>query len=184
MPSVEISWDSHAHDHGPFYSCTALTHVDWGDSSVLITYGLFSRCRSIDYYDGILPKGLTSIGDMAFFNCISLTRMIFYEGMELFGQEILRECLALRYVEFPATTRKMSLYRLCWDACRDGIHIVVKAMIPPELSSSDTSDNRTRYFYVPDDSLEAYQATEGWSSQTVKPISELPDGYRAMGTLR
>lgn len=185
MPPTLLHWRA-SWGCNPFNNCKSLRHVDWGDCMVDETYSMYMNCSAIDYYEGILPLNLKTLNGIEFCFCTSLTRMIFYEGITDFGGEIFRGCTSLRYVEFPASTTAMSMYRLFLEVPRDRLHVVIKAINPPTFT--DVASGwwmETVRWYVPDESVEAYKATEalqGVASQ-VYPISELPDEYRAMGTL-
>ncbi|MBQ9231583.1 MAG: leucine-rich repeat protein [Prevotella sp.] len=177
MPPVNITYGNIRAlygDRSPLAGCTSLTHVDWGMCHPAYTHMLYYGCTSLDYYDGILPKGLTSIGNAMFFNCRSLTRMIFYEGITEFGESLFQNCLALRYVVFPASTKVISLVSLTRDAYTGGIHIAIRAINPPACSTGGY--NRTMHFYVPDESVDTYKATPGWSTYVgyINPISKFP----------
>jgi hypothetical protein len=171
------------YNRSPISGCSALTHVEWGQAHPLYTHGLFQNCRAINYYDGILPQGLTAIGNGVFSGCWALSRMIFYEGICTFGESLFQTCTSLRYIEYPSTATSISLVSLTRDAYTGGIHIVIKAAVPPACTTGGY--NRTMYFYVPDGSVAAYKAASGWSSyaSNIRAISELPSEYRAMGTV-
>ena len=184
MPPLPIFYNASTGvgSRSPFYNCTKLSKVYWGSCRPVYTHNLFEGCSALEYYDGILPAGLTIFGG-GFSNCRSLTRMIFYEGIESFGGSCFQGCSSLRYIEYPATSKSISLYNLTRWAFSGGIHIVIKATTPPTCTTG--GQNASMFFYVPDESVEVYKAAEGWSiyAHRIYPISELPDEYRAMGTL-
>lgn len=182
VPFLYGNYDGSQGNRSPFYNCAKLKRVYWGDCRPLYTSSLFGNCSSLEYYDGILPAGLKKLDGM-FGGCTSLTRMIFYEGIEEFGGLMFQSCNSIRYVEFPSTTKSLSLLNMTRWAFTGGIHIVVKATIPPTCKTG--GENRPLFFYVPASALDAYKSASGWVdyANRIYPMSELPDEYRAMGTL-
>ena len=187
MPPVLITYytGNNRWDNSPFARCSSLIKVNWGDCELGATLGLYYECSSLDYYDGILPAGLKKVASAAFFGT-TLTRMIFPEGIEEFGGSIFRGNGYIRYVELPSSTKSLYTNNLFHETHRNGIYVVIKAINPPILNNSENTWWTGKvYWYVPDESVEAYKAEEGWNSfaDNIHPISELPDEYRAMGTL-
>ena len=109
----------------------------------------FNGCTSLA---GItLPASLTSIGDYAFRNCTSLAGITLPDTLTSIGGGAFNGCKSLQYIRIEATT-------------------------PPTLSNTDAIPSTIRAIYVPDASVEAYQAATNWSSfaSKIKGISEMP----------
>ena len=181
MPPATLYYNKNNWDYSPFAYCKKLVRVNWGECDLGATITLFRGCSSLDYYDGILPNNLTEVQVACFMGCVSLTRMIFYEGIQTFGSDLFRDCSSIRYVEFPSSTKKLSLTYLFDGTHRNGIYVVMKAVNPPTLGGTYNQWWTERvYWYVPEESVAAYKAAESWSnvSGNIYPMSELPDEFR------
>lgn len=135
-----------------------------------------------------------------------LTKFIFPEGVKN-TQERFRGNESLQYAEFPSTIINLGD---CYNLGRDAKHripcIVVKAVTPPDWHGWNPNDTGGSgkglgweqiplAIYVPDGSVNAYKNfTNGgtnneqlWARQDIKdiikPLSELPQMYREMGTV-
>lgn len=158
-----------------------------------------------DWDPSLLPNQLSFHRIQLFNAWTKLQKIIFPEGITA-TDENFREMLALQYVEFPSTITEMGYAN---DIGRDGRNVpcvVVKAVTPPTWNGynpNDTSGNGLGFgrgklplaIYVPDNSVTAYKSiTSGgtnnesaWASPdiqaVIKPMSEMPQLYRDMGTV-
>ena len=117
--------------------CSSLTSVTIGNSVTSIRGKAFENCSSLA--DVTIPNSVTSIGDGAFRNCSSLTSVTIPNNVTSIGQTVFYNCINLTEVSVLATK-------------------------PPALFvlNSFTFPN-TIPIYVPQASLTAYQAADGWS---------------------
>lgn len=97
-----------------------------------------------------IPDTVTTIGNYSFFGQTGLTSITIPASVKSIGMMAFYECTSMKEMIFQSTA-------------------------PPTLDSNaiSTSTNKTVY-YVPDDSLLAYQTAEVWMdySSRIKPISE------------
>lgn len=135
-----------------------------------------------------------------------LKKIIFPEGVTAAADQY-RACQALQYIEYPATITDIGD---SWDFGRNSGHnipaMVIKAVTPPNWSGYQPNSSYAfgRGFgydmfpigiYVPDNSVTAYKSIanggtdneQAWASDyikdRIKPLSELPQIYREMGTV-
>ena len=98
-------------------------------------------------------SGIITLENSAFDGCSSLAEIILPAGVTSIGNDAFKNCSSLQY-------------------------IVVKATTPPTLSSTNAIPSTIGAIYVPDESIEAYQAATNWNSSTfatkIKGISEMP----------
>lgn len=193
MPPIATSWSRTYWDHAPFYNCKSLVKVNW--NNCIITggergykyNGLYAKCESLKWYDGILPPGCDEISADMFDNS-GIDKIIAPEGVEMINS--LYNCPKCTYIELPSTLTEISAKH--WGRnmnLRHGgtgqIVMVCKATIPPTLTYVDGFHDADTIIYVPDDSVSAYQTT--WSAfprlASINGLSELPETYKNMGTL-
>ena len=87
-----------------------------------------------------IPESVTTIGDLAFYNCTSLTSVTIGDSVTTIGEGAFYGCTSLKYVYCKATT-------------------------PPALESSWVFNNNAsgRRIIVPIGSGEAYKTAKYWS---------------------
>lgn len=135
-----------------------------------------------------------------------LQKIIFPEGVTITA-EYLKGCESIQYVEYPTTITDIGS---AWDFGRDAKHrvpcVVIKATTPPSWEGWNPSNtgatglgfgwnNFPLAIYVPDNSVTAYKSIQAgntdneqaWAStyiqDLIKPMSEMPQLYRDMGTV-
>lgn len=96
----------------------------------------------------IFDGGVTSIGDMAFYDCSSLASINIPNSVTSIGHSAFYGCSALTSITCEAVT-------------------------PPTLDSGNRLSNVTAV-YVPAESIEAYKTATNWSyySREIQPISD------------
>ena len=171
------------------------------------THVIYDGLRNLTWKDGLIPSGITDFTYLYIFrSCKSIDRVLYPEGAVYTDDSFFR-LEALEYVEFPYTVTSMGS---AWNIFRDGRVpvMVIKAVTPP-LWYKDATDTSGRgegicwgrvptAIYVPDNSVNIYKNTPsgnpdanndiqmwGWQSvrDVIKPLSELPQYYRDMGTV-
>lgn len=161
----------------------------------------------IQDWDSSLLPNQTSFARIQLFNgWKKLQKIIFPEGITATHERFIG-MKSLQYAEFPSTVTDLGSG---WNLGRDSAHrlpcMVVKAVTPPIWSGwnpNDTSQSGRGFgwdqlplaIYVPDNSVTAYTSitSNGTNSESVwaspdiqaviKPMSEMPQLYRDMGTV-
>lgn len=120
-----------------FYGCTRLSNLQVADNSELTTIGenafygailkssessplkfpnlkvisanAFSNVKTnFSYFE--MPASITSVGENAFLNCTSLSKVVFADGIEniSFGAGCFEDCTNLTYIKLPEVTSAIS----------------------------------------------------------------------------
>ena len=99
------------------------------------------------------------------FDGISISSIIFPEGIEIFQSYFLSGCNNLTEVELPATTKKIAWYSFTGNPLLTTLRC--KATMPPIIPEDDhvfeDTDIAAATLYVPQGSKAAYEAAYGWS---------------------
>lgn len=140
--------------------------------------GAFYICDHLEQI--IIPRGVESIGDSAFFGT-SLTDIIIPEGVKSIGQGICYECLDLATITLPSTLEKLGDY--AFYGCESTVEVHSTAPHPPMMEIDvDGFNNSFEYqiadyrIYVPTGSVEAYRSAEGWNKYADK-ICDIEEKY-------
>ena len=85
-----------------FSGCKRLNCVNFQKSTMLkgIEAGVFQNCESIEEIS--LPKGITEIGNKAFYKCTSLKSVELPEGIQIIGNEAFYQT-AIQEIKLPST---------------------------------------------------------------------------------
>ena len=73
-----------------------------------IKSGLLEKKDSITKVE--IPKGVTAIGDRAFYNCTNLESIIIPEGVTVIGESAFYNCTNLESIIIPETVKKIDIY--------------------------------------------------------------------------
>ena len=138
----------------------------------LLADSTFNGCSSLT--EITLPAGVTSIGNYAFNGCTSLAGITLPASLTSIGDYAFRNCTSLAGITLPASLT--SIGGGAFNGCSSLQYIRIEATTPPTLSNTDAIPSKIRAIYVPDASVEAYQAATNWSSfaSKIKGISEMP----------
>lgn len=191
-------------------NCNKIQEIDYGNAIFYSTNNIYQPINSnttiTEFSSSLIPNQNDFQKIRLFAGWTKLTKFIYPEGVqhtcETFGKNE-----ALQYAEFPSTIVDLgNPYNLGRDAKHRLPCMVVKAVTPPDWlgwKPNDTSGsgNGLGYeqiplaIYVPDGSVNAYKSfTNGgtdneqlWArsdiKDIIKPLSELPQAYREMGTV-
>lgn len=110
--------------------------------------------------------------------CTALKRVIIMEGTTSIGGQFFYNCTSLQYIELPSTLTTFrgfsgSTYNTFYKVPA-GCSVIVKPTTPPSAPSNNVFNQSNCIFYVPNNSVDAYKATTGWSSIAARifPLSE------------
>ena len=145
-----------------FSNCYSLTSLIIPNSVTSIGNYILQNCYSLTSL--IIPDGVTNIEQYAFQNCFSLTSLTIPDSVTSIGQYAFYCCYSLTSLIIPdsVTSIEASAFSNCYGMAE--YHL--KSATPQTLSSSSafSSIPSDCVIYVPQGSLEAYQAATNWAT--------------------
>lgn len=176
------------------------------DDNVGVYRPIYGNNVIVDWDDSLIPNQ-TDLNHIELFRSwIKIQKIIYPEGITRIGGRS-QSNMSLQYLEFPTTVTNIgNAYGFGQDNGHRIGAMVVKATTPPiwyGWRSNDTGnsghgfgwDNFPVAIYVPDSAVTAYKSVvnngtnseQAWAStyiqDLIKPLSELPQIYRDMGTV-
>ena len=164
-----------------FSNCSRLTSIVVEDGNTVYdsrdncnaiietsTNTLISGCQNTK-----IPNSVAHIGEYAFSSCSGLKNIIIPEGVKTIGSYAFQFCFDLEGIELPSSLTKIGYvaYRQCTKMKTVISHITNPSGV---LSSYDVFGSSSATLYVPQSSIDAYKATEGWSSfKNVLPLEDI-----------
>ena len=120
-------------------------------------------------------NGQTNIGSESFADCVSLKTLNVPEGVETLVTSCFANCKGLTSITLPTTL--MTIARP-FDGCTNVTELTSLAATPPYPNNSDVGSFSKEgcTLYVPQQSVEEYQANDRWSKLNIVGIDKLP-GY-------
>ena len=120
-----------------------------------------------------IPNSVVHIGSDAFYNCNGLKNIIIPEGVKTIDRNAFSSCFGLEGVELPSSLTNIgyAAFRQCTK-----MKTVISYITNPGgvLSSNDVFDSSSATLYVPQSSIDAYKATERWSSfKNILPLEDI-----------
>ena len=166
---------------------TAWCAIDFGDSDanpLCCTHNLYLNGELVT--ELIIPEGVTSIGDYAFYNCNSLTSVTIPASVTEIGDYAFYGCNNLSKVTFEENSQLKTIGNLAFNNCSSLTEITIPASVtqivdsafsgcynlktvtflsevPPQIGGdlfSGTWDAEDFKVYVPEAGFEAYSAIE------------------------
>ena len=110
----------------------------------------------------IVPETVTSISSDAFSNRSKLEGIILNEGLVEVGSHAFSYCDALTSITIPSSVR--SIGDAAFYDCDNLTKINVNIQTPFAIGGSEFSYTNNCPIYVPNESVEAYKTTYGWSA--------------------
>ena len=119
----------------------------------------------------VVPEGVTSIGDSAFYGCSGLTSITLPSSLTSIGDRAFRYCSGITSITLPSSLTSIgnSAFRTCVMLTT----MTILATTPPTLSSTNAISTATTKIYIPAGTLSAYQSATNWSNFADK-FEELP----------
>ena len=164
-----------------FSNCSRLTSIVVEDGNTV--YDSRDNCNAIietstntlisGCHNTKIPNSVAHIGEYAFSSCSGLKNIIIPEGVKTIGSYAFQFCFDLEGIELPSSLTKIGYvaYRQCTKMKTVISHITNPSGV---LSSYDVFGSSSATLYVPQSSIDAYKATEGWSSfKNVLPLEDM-----------
>ena len=142
-------------------------------AEAITTFGV--NIVSNTYVDG---KGViefdgdvTTIGDVAFYECSSLTSITIPDSVTTIGGSAFRGCSSLESVTIPDSVTTIGSY--AFYKCSSLTSVYCKATTPPVGGYDMFSYNASgRKIYVPTEAVEAYKSASYWSDYADRIVAE------------
>ena len=159
-----------------FVQCSSLTSVTIPNSVTSIGEAAFGNCSSLPSVT--IPNSVTSIGDYAFMYCSSLTSVTIPNSVTSIGWSAFMHCSSLTSVTIPNSVTSIRWW--AFYGCSSLKKIVNYAITPQAISSDEFSgdeyypavDKSTCKLYVPKESVDLYNAADGWKEfENILPIA-------------
>ncbi len=132
----------------------------------------------------VIPDGVTTIGDWAFYECSGLTSVTIPQSVTYIDNYAFAKCTSLTTVTIPSSVTYLGYWVFAW--CSGLTTVTIKVETPLEYVGIFLDCN-TPTLYVPAGCLTAYQNASGWSGSDFSSIVELNNvditiGAAGMGT--
>ena len=128
-----------------------------------------------------LPASLKIVGNEAFWNCTGVTEMVIPDNVDSIGFYAFDYMENVTKITLPANLEHIGVY--AFAGCNKLEQIICPAAVPAAIEDGnayelpeDLNDPSSIKLYVPDLSVTAYEAAEGWQAFDVQPMSNVPTG--------
>ena len=114
---------------------------------------------------------VVSIGEKAFYECSSLTRIIIPASVTSIGVSAFSGCKAFAEIVIPASVTEIGDW--AFDGCTSLKEIYCLPATPPEVKGFDLGLGKGDVtVYVPRESVERYRFADGWKKYKIRPMQE------------
>ena len=176
--------------YSAFYGCSSLASITIPEGVTSIGDEAFSGCTSLAEFEGkfasedgrcliidgvlnsfapyglteyAIPKGVTSIGDYAFYGCPSLASLTIGSGVTSTGSYAFADCTSLASVTIGSGVTSIGF--CAFDGCSSLAEVYCKPTTPPSGDYYMFDNNASgRKIYVPAGSVSAYKNARYWSN--------------------
>ena len=155
----------------PFYGCEDLSSI-YGKFAIADNKALVVNAKLIAFAIGCgdtlytIPEGITSIGEVAFAGCSSLTSVTIPNSVTNIGEAAFVSCSSLTSVTIPNSMT--SIDDAAFDYCSSLEYIYCSAIFVPVLGRSPFNRHFVKVIYVPMESVETYKNADGWKDYANK----------------
>ena len=126
----------------------------------------FENCNKLTSL--VMPNTITSIGPEAFSRCTALESVVLPDHLERIVWMTFAHCTQIETIEIPASVESIE-----WNAfqyCSSLKTVVCQPSTPPFCTSYTFSDCPIQEIKVPQASVAAYKASEGWKEYEDKIV--------------
>ena len=214
MPPINIDFTKNINnsDKSPFYNCTQLKRVHWGNASLAVvasektvetpsnvniaTWRLYMGCNNLETFNAslLLPSNIgETLGTV--FTGVTLKKFIIPETIRYIYRNPVGDITnAEIYMELPYSLEQLNVKEFTRNSHNTIFHIVVKSLEPITLENYDNlsyqGNNAIVNFYVHDSYYNRYMMNNEWrtlnedSHFNICKLSTLPKKYYTYGTIR
>lgn len=211
MPPINIIFQHNNSymDTSPFYNCTQLKRVHWGNATLssnnektienpsnndVLTSNLYMGCDNLEIWKTslIFPSTTGETMSRLFTGGMKIKKFIYPDNIRyIVSNIIVNQDNFDTYIEFPSALEKINVNSFA-DDTNGTFHIVVKSFEPPIVENYDNLGftNCTVNFYVHDSYYHRYMMNNEWqtinsdSHFNICKLSTLPEKYYTYGTIR
>lgn len=167
-----------------FEGCSMLDNVVIPAAATTIGNNCFKDCTSLKNI--VFESATVSINDNAFEGCTALETITLPTGFKYLNKEVFKGCTSLKGITFPATTERYLSDAFAGCTSLQWVSVEAETPVAPYTNYSGTTFSPEGAFdasfltdgtlYVPDASVDAYKAADGWKEfANIKGISEKAD---------
>ena len=125
-----------------------------------------------NYFETVnIPGSVRRIGSGAFYGCSYLTTVNLSEGIKEIGNSAFSRC-SIKELSLPASVEQIGDY--VFSGCSSLTTVYCYAVTPPSCTENSFNPEirEAVVFYVPEGCREAYEASPGWNSVTIREIGD------------
>ncbi len=122
---------------------------------------IFSGCKSLKKV--IIAEGITSIGELAFFNSTSIEEIVIPNSVTSIEGYAFRSCTALTSITIPKGVESIGSF--AFNSCTNLTEVNIKATsVPTGVANMFDNCSSSLVIYVPTASVSAYKSASVWSN--------------------
>ena len=123
-----------------------------------------------------IPEGVTSIGEWVFANCSNLTAITLPEGVTSIGSDAFRECSSLTAITLPEGVTSIGERAFYGCSSLTDVYCYAEEVPTTQTNAFNNSNIENATLHVPAKALNAYKTTAPWSSfgkfETIETLVE------------